>query len=96
MVLSDGDRTQHASIRSASYSHTTVEYAAPDSINVWGHERDKRDAEDGRDVDPLSGPVVDAILQQLIVADEWLSLTVHLTEDPKPLSETLTITVAES
>lgn len=88
------NRTQYASIQSASYSHTTVEYADPDSINVWGHERDKRDADDGRDVDPMSGPVIDAILQQFIVADEWLSLTVHLESPPRvcgTIHETITV-----
>lgn len=95
MTLSD--RTQHTSLRSPSYSHTTVEYADPDSINVWRHERDKRDAEEGRDVEPLDDPVTNAILQQLIVADEWLSLTVHLNKDPQPLQTiTATVTVEET
>lgn len=57
------------------YSHTTVDWAQP---NVWPHERDKRDAEEGReDVAPVDDPITEAIAHRYAIEEKLLSITVH-------------------
>lgn len=63
----------------AAYTHTTIEHIPAEKINVWGAERDYRDAEDGReDVDPLDDPIANAIGEAFARSEEMVYHSIHL------------------
>jgi hypothetical protein len=65
-------------VETVEYSHTEIDIAY-DSVNLWNHPRDHRDAQEGReDVGPVESPIADAITDWWAESEAILELTHHI------------------